>query len=242
MWSHRDVAIDGPFGKGRGSIHGLAFTPDSKRLAGGMSAIPDAGSRAVCFWDVKKLEDAKIEARGHTAADQPAVVEFVAFTPDGKVMASGGFTRALRVWRFERRGRDRGWKPVCEHPDECENGRQLGHTMCAAFAPDGARLVVGDTRGRIHVYAGAGWRREKSFVAHPGSHVREVCWSVDGRRLYSCGGDLRVWKADSLEAVKTITLPGGAAGRTIMSIAPAPDGKRVACVDSAGALHVIALP
>lgn len=241
-WKHRDVKIDGDFGAGQGSVHCVTFTPDSKRLVGGMSGVRDAGSVAIRFWDLKKLKDTETGARGHTATGQGAIVEFAAFTPKGDVMASGGFTNALRVWRFEKKKRARGWHLVAEHRDEEKAGQQLGHTMCADFSPDGKLLVVGDTRGRLHIFGGEDWKRSKVVTAHPASHVREVRFSADGKLLYSVGGDLRLWNAETMEPAGTIELPAAPADGTIMSMSLAPDEKNAVCVDSAGVLHVVPLP
>lgn len=72
--------------------------------------------------------------------------------------------------------------------------RTQGHAQRMAWSPDGERLAVPTSEGRIDVWETANWRLLTSFEGHT-KEVCEVSWSPDGRSLASASLDttLRLW-------------------------------------------------
>jgi WD40 repeat protein len=108
----------------------------------------------------------------------------LAFSPDGKALAAAG--RQARLYRL----RD----------GECLYEEQAleGPVWSLAFSPDGGTLAWGGEDHRIRLRRVADGRELR--VLDQGHPVRALCFSPDGRHLFSGGpggtpGKLRVWEA-----------------------------------------------
>jgi len=119
-------------------------------------------------------------------------VNSIAFSPDGKRIASGSDDHTIRVWDAD--------------SGELIAGPSVGHThgvSSVAFSPDGKRIASASFDCTIRV-----WDADLGeLVAGPfdgRTHVvKSVAFSLDGKRIASGSNDhtIRVWDADSGELV-----------------------------------------
>jgi hypothetical protein len=168
--------------------------------------------------------------RGAVASDDqgrpsPVRIFSMAFSPDGRRLASGGDDRVVRAWDLER-------------PDTPP--RELrGHTdwvRAVAFSPDGRRLASGGDDGVVRA-----WDLDRpdtpprELRGNTGG-VNTVAFSPDGRRLAS-GGDDRVVRAWDLD--RPDTPPRELRGHTggVYAVAFSPDGRRLASGGSDGVVR-----
>jgi hypothetical protein len=147
----------------------------------------------------------------------------VSFSPDGRLLASGGWGRPVRV-RDAQTG-----APVREL-------RSLGPSVYdLAFSPTGALVATGGRDGTValcEVTTGRKGRARKPG----GAAVRAVAFAPDGTLLLSAHEDgiARLWDVPALGRVHELR----ADGETIFGAAFSPDGSLVAAACADGAIRL----
>ncbi|MDN3353807.1 helix-turn-helix domain-containing protein [Actinomadura sp. DC4] len=156
----------------------------------------------------------------------PGVLQSVAFTPDGKRMATGGTDRTVRLWNVADRAH-----PVPAGPP------LRGHrdTVYSVVFGPGGRLASGGGDGAVYLWGPGG--HAVRMPAGPRSTVYSVAFSPDGRTLAAGSADSHVYLWDLTGAPVPLTGPGGA----VQSVAFSPDGRTLAAGTAGGSVRLWSL-
>ena len=160
----------------------------------------------------------KLEARARgelTSLDgHSGKVSSIAFSPDGKRIASGSHDKSVKIW-------DAG---TCR-----EVATLQGHTdkvLCVAFSPDGKRIASGGIDKTVNIRDAATGREITTFKGHT-STVCCVAFSPDGKRIASGGHDntVMIWDPAITGKAKATTLKGHT--NRVSSVVFSPNGRLV---------------
>jgi geranylgeranyl transferase type-2 subunit beta len=185
----------------------------------------------------------------------PGWVAAVAFSPDGKLLATGSSDNVARVFDggtsrqlVALKGHDNGITSVGFHPDgqwlatgsfdhtaaiwDVHSGalrhKLVGHrgvVTSVAFSPDKATLATASVDGSIYLWDVATGRRRATLAGHR-SWVNAVAYSADGKYLISGSSDGTVRIWSGQSRELLHTLRASTA--EVRSVAVSPDGKHVA--------------
>ncbi len=198
----------------QGALTGVAFVP------GKLQVLVGAENKTLQLWDLESGKPVRAFA-GNTDA-----VTCVAISSDGKLVASAGADKSVRVW----------WL--------ADASARATFTFDAVprslrFSPDSARMVVGGDDRLVHVFDMVTGKLIERLAGH-GSAVLAVDIAGDGKTVISASADrsARVWRlaATALWVAHKTRVHGAALKPDGTQLATVGDDKLVKLWDSSGKL------
>ncbi len=206
-------------------VRALAVSPDKSTLAAGRGNqvhVYDAGSGAF----IRTLVDPSLKLGGkEVQAAHLSIVESMAYSPDGKYVASGSF-QEVAIWDVK--------TGLLRHKIT-----GLAHYVTAlTFSPDGKMLAIGGgvpaEDGEIKVFDTGAWKLATDIKSGHSDTVYGVCFNPESKLLATCSADkfIKVWELPSGKFLKSME------GHThhVLDIGWQGDGKLLA---SAGADNTV---
>jgi WD40 repeat protein/serine/threonine protein kinase len=195
-----DVVTGQEFRTFTGAGVSVAFSPDSQRLASSQGG-------TVKLWEIATGQELR------TFTGYTRLIASLAFSPDGRRLASGSWDSTVRVW-------------------ETATGKQLlkleGHkyeVFGVAFSPDGQRLASAGSDEVVKLWDTATGKELLAFKEHTGP-VSKAAFSPDGQFLATAGWDhtVKLWEATTGKVIHTMMGHTG----IVRGVAFSPDGRRLA--------------
>jgi eukaryotic-like serine/threonine-protein kinase len=165
----------------KGMVTSIAFSPDGNRFASGSS------DKSIRLWDSQSgaelltLKGTLAEQRTLKSYDYPA--RGIAFSPDGKRIASGWEHHSIQIW-------------------DAHSGEALltlyGHKFgvnCVKFSPDGSRIATASNDDTVKLWDSHSGVELLTLQGNRNASVQSLDFSPDGTRIVFAASDdtLKLW-------------------------------------------------
>ncbi|KAJ8494847.1 hypothetical protein ONZ51_g2077 [Trametes cubensis] len=195
-------------------VRSLAYTPDGSRLLGGTIA------GQLVAWDTASLTWDAVDVDMKVIADHNAVISFITFSPDGRLMVTGSTENICRIWEVD--------QLASGQPKHVLRGHK-GMITCASFSPDGKRIITASDDYSCRIWSTETGDALVNIHEHS-APVWSVCFSPGGKHIVSGSADSTVIVCDSWTGDRLGKLDGH--DSMINHVVFSPDGRYIASASS----------
>ncbi len=176
------------------TIRGLAFSPDSKYLAS------TSWDYTIRIWNLDDFSLAyELEGELSDSYQVSSAIEWykdvftLAYSPDGRYLASSMSGRQIKIWNTE------------DYSIKIEFPAHDRYVTALSFSPDSTQLLSGSADKKIKLWDIETGEELQLMSGHVGT-VFEVGFFSDGKRAYSSGdSSIRVWDLSDGSLIDVLT-------------------------------------
>ena len=213
-------------------VRSLAFSPDGKMLAAAGGPPQRAGE--IKIWDVSSIvapgfSPANSARKGgatrlKTLTGHKDCIYSVAWSPDGKLLASGSYDKMVKLWDV---ATGREVKNLQDHIDA---------VFAVAFSPDGKYLASGSQDRSVKIWNVASGERLYT-LSDASDGLTSIAYSPSGKQIAAAGYNktIYIWQVDATEGHLIHSLI--ADEDSILALAWTPDGKTLITSSSDGSIR-----
>ena len=184
------------------SVASVSFSPDGKILASGSGfkavmrslSFGSTDDTAIKLWDVETGKEIRT-LKGHSAS-----VYSVAFSPDGKTLASGSGDNTIKLWDVE------SGKELRTLKGHSSGLNSISAVNSVSFNADGKTLASGSNDHTIKLWDVESGKELRTLTGHT-NVVNSVSFSLDGKTLGSGSRDktIKLWDVETGKELRTLT-------------------------------------
>lgn len=195
-------------------VQSIAFSPNGETLASLSLSIQSSAHKAeILLWDAATGEY-QVTLKGHDKIPDNRIPNQsgLAFSPNGKILASGSGDGTIRLWDAKTTARDsffHGLRGALFGHHKATLKGHTYHVLSVAFSPDGQTIASGSSDETVRVWDLRTQKLKATLAGHTG-RILTVAFSPDGSTLASgCrDGAIHLW--DPATGKHKISLIGNA--------------------------------
>ena len=227
----RNAAVAAQFAQQSEALDGSDPVEAAQLAAAAWRLSPGLQARDSLLDAYAQPEQGDLRPKPGDPAAGPGQVMTVAFSPDGRLLATGSTSGMVRLWSVATR-------QFLGPAMKVEAAHVGPSVVSVAFSPDGKILATVSQGGEVQFWSVARHRQIGATIRPPGGQVTGFAFSPSGTMIATADdgdGTVRLW---SVATRRQVGSPMAVPGRSAYQVAFSPDGRLLAAGNGVGVVQL----